>query len=271
MFSKVIIVVLGLVSLGHVCNAVAAPAVTGTYYPPSQPGVCNVTMKAFGWEDTATNGDVLSAYIIVNGLTYVNTPKLDWTYRGFILVVLDPLICKASTFDAFDTHGDAGSSTRLFNYLNAIPDGAHVLGVVHHGVILTLQPNAKTALMTVLGVNTSILVEQFDKLLFHAVKGSPDKVIVRSSKRATDQLYFTEMTAACNFCQNGGVLKVTDTGNTFKCICPAKYTGTYCEKFTVSCDVCDNGGNLRVNTAKTGFECQCPVGVSGFFCENKAI
>lgn len=58
-------------------------------------------------------------------------------------------------------------------------------------------------------------------------------------------------------CQNGGVLSID-----CECICPAGFTGEFCEDSTCSLE-CQNGGTITQNCS-----CDCPEGFEGESCEN---
>lgn len=218
------VVVLGLVS---VTNG-ATPTVTGTF-KPTTPGACDISMKAFGWVDTGANM-VKSAYIKVNGLTYIDSFNGNFDYRGFNLVALDVNTCKASNFGHFDTLNAGAPSDGLAKYIYDIPDGTHILAVTSDDGFNGLQPNAKIALKSI-GVDTEGMVYA-DKLIFHAIKGKPSKAIVKKAPTKGENLFYEEKAPTCILCQNGGTLKVNSAGNGFECQCLKIYSGLYCENLS---------------------------------------
>jgi len=217
-----ITVVLVLVSLGHVVSAIT-PVVTGTFVP-TLPGQCAINLKAFGFADTGV-GMTKTSYIKVNGITYFDNVDTNVAYRGFNLVTLDINTCRASNFDHFDTHEIPADSDRLVTYINGIPDGAHVLGVTDDEATLGLSAAAKAALSSI-GVDVTGL-DYRGKLIFHAIKGRPEKVATRMNKVNEGNLFYEERAGTCAVCQNGGLLKFSYAD--LVCECPATHEGFYCE------------------------------------------
>jgi len=219
--------VLGLVSLCHVISA-ADPTVTGTYQL-TMPGKCDINMKAFGMQDTGP-GMKKGSHIKVNGLTYIDSYDTNYDLRGFDIVTLDPITCKASNFGRFDTYDKVPASEALTNYIKNLPVGTHILAVTSDDAFQGLQQNAKDALLSI-GVNASGRVYA-DKMIFHAIKGYPDKAIVKIGIHGQENLFYEEKPETCPFCQNGGTLIVNADGTGFQCQCIAIYSGLYCEKFS---------------------------------------
>jgi len=186
-------------------------------------------MKSFGWVDTGATM-VKSSYIKVNGLTYFDSFNGNVVYRGFDLITLDTTTCKATGFAHYDTCGSAAEAEQLATYIYGIPEGTHILGVTSDYGFLALTANAKAALKSI-GVDTTGMVYA-DKLIFHAIKGKPDKAIVKTGKTKEENIFYEEKAATCNICQNSGVLGVNAAGTGFECQCPKVYTGLYCEKFS---------------------------------------
>jgi len=224
---KFITVVLGLVSLGHVVSA-ADPVVTGTF-KPTAPGQCDINMKAFGWLDTGV-GMTKSCYIKVNDLTYFDSLNIHPGFRGFNLLTLDMNTCKASNYGHFDTFASAADADRLASYIQGIPDGTHILGVTADDGFTNLNAAAKAALRSI-GVDATGLVYS-DKMIFHAIKGRPEKAVVKINKTKEENLFYEEKAACCVVCQNGGYLKMNSAGTGFECQCLKIYTGPFCEKFS---------------------------------------
>jgi len=193
MTQTIIAVVLGLVSLCHVSNAVVPP-VTGKYYTTIR-GQCDIKIRSFGWVDI---NNYKQAYIKVNGLTYMDSFDGNFAYRGFNLVYLDTNTCRASNYASFDTNflGYApGPSDALTAYINNIPDGTHVLGTISDDAFYAMRDNAKAALKS-LGVDVYPRVYG-DKVIFHAIKGEPEKAIVRTSPARGEALYYEETAPTC--------------------------------------------------------------------------
>jgi len=224
---KFIAIALGLVCTSHVTSAVT-PTVTGTF-KPTTPGNCDISMKAFGWLDTGANM-VKSSYIKVNGLTYMDSFNGNFDYRGFNVVTLDMNTCKASNFGHFDTWAAAGEGDKLATWIYSIPDGTHILGVTSDDGFQNLPESAKAALRSI-GVDTTGRVYS-DKMIFHAIKGKPDKAIVRIGKTKEENIFYEEKAPTCAICQNGGFLKINSAGTGFECQCLKIYSGLYCEKFS---------------------------------------
>jgi hypothetical protein len=224
---KFITVVLGLVSLGHVVSAVV-PVTTGTF-KPTAPGQCDINMKSFGWVDTGVDMKK-SSYIKVNDLTYFDSFDGNYLYRGFDLVTLDMNTCKASNFGHFDTAATATEADLLAKYIYGIPDGTHILGVTSDDGNAQLNDAGKAALKSI-GVDPTRLGYR-DKMIFHVIKGRPEKAVVITKKAAEENLFYEEKAAPCIVCQNGGYLKMNSAGTGFECQCLKIYTGPYCEKFS---------------------------------------
>ncbi|XP_043839006.1 hyaluronan-binding protein 2 isoform X2 [Dromiciops gliroides] len=58
-------------------------------------------------------------------------------------------------------------------------------------------------------------------------------------------------------------------GESFKCNCPAPFTGEKCQNVSSACrpNPCKNGGVCRRNRRRSKFTCSCPNGFRGKFCE----
>jgi len=225
---KFITVVLGLVSLCQVITALA-PTTTGTFRATT-PGQCDIRMKAAATYITFTDVDK-NSYIIVNGLAYVDSFVTKVACRGFNLVALDPTTCKGTFYDHYDTWASSPEADRLASYIYTVKDGTHILGVTIDDGFAALNPGARNALKSI-GVDTTGLVYA-DKLIFHAVKGHPDKAIVKLHKSYEPTLYYEEHgdAAPCDLCQNDGELVMNADGTGFECSCTGNYAGTYCELF----------------------------------------
>jgi len=232
---KMLAVVLGLVSLVHVINA--DHVATGTYYRTTG-GTCDISLRACGLYDTSTDETV---YIKVNGVTYLSTNYSIQANRGFNCFTLDPSTCKASGYKHFDTPVDPKESDKLANYINGLADGTTILCVSSEDVERSIQDTAKNALKA-LGVDISTIARH-DKVLFRAVKGKPEKAVMKLGSEGTDCVQLDEKalavtaavdvdvdTATCNVCKNGGSLRVNAARDGFKCQCTKKYIGLYCRK-----------------------------------------
>ncbi|GBM89502.1 Neurogenic locus Notch protein [Araneus ventricosus] len=64
-------------------------------------------------------------------------------------------------------------------------------------------------------------------------------------------------------CKNGGTCRVEN--NSFKCYCPAPFLGNKCETDPCTRGPCKNGGKCEVE--KNSFKCYCPAPFSGKICE----
>lgn len=224
---KLIAVVLGLVG---VINA-ATPEVTGTY-APSLGGRCNINLKAWGYVDAGPN-QVRSAYMKVNGLTYFDSFNGNYDYRGFNFVQVDMNTCKASNFAHFDTWADAANSNPLALYVNNIPDGTHILGVTSDDGFEKIQDSARNALKSI-GVDVTGL-KYGDKVLFHAVKGHPEKAVAKIGKNGQASVFYDETAPTCDMCMNGGVVKFNEDKTGIYCQCPKKYVGFFCQDLNDLC------------------------------------
>jgi len=227
MMSKFIAVLLVLVSVSHVTSAVT-PVTTGTF-KPTVPGSCDISIKAFGWLDTGATM-VKSSYITVNNLTYFNSFNGNFEYRGFNLVELDVNTCKASNFGHFDTYANTAEADKLSNYIYNIAAGSHILATTSDDGFQNLNDASRAALRSI-GVDTTGRVYS-DKMVFHAIKGKPDKAIVKINKTKEENLFYEEKAAPCIVCQNNGYLKVNAAGTGFECQCLKIYSGLYCENFS---------------------------------------
>jgi len=225
---KFITAVLGLISLCQVITALA-PTTTGTFRATT-PGQCDIRIKAASSYATFTDEDK-NSYIQVNGLTYVDSFVTKVACRGFNLLALDPTTCKGTFYDHYDTSVSSPEADRLASYLYTVKDGTHILGVIIDDGFLTINPGARNALNSI-GVDTTGMVFQ-DKLIFHAVKGQPDKAIVKLHKAYESTLYYEEHgdSAPCDLCQNDGELTVNADGTGFECSCTGNYAGLYCELY----------------------------------------
>jgi hypothetical protein len=154
-------------------------------------------------------------------------------WKGFNLIVLDTTTCKASNYQHFDTNAVAADSDKLAAYINGLPDGTHILGVTCDEASYSLQNSANVALKSI-GVDVTGLASR-DKVLFHAIKGQPEKTFARIGKAGGGSIYYDEK-AACEVCKNGGVLKANDDGNGLVCQCTSgKFIGLYCDKIRPEC------------------------------------
>jgi len=227
---KFITVVLGLVSLGHMVSAEIPVVVGGTgTFRSTAPGQCDISMKAYGWLDTGV-GMIKNSYIKVNDLIYYDSLSKIIDYRGFNLVTLDMNTCKASNYGHFDIFASPAEADKLANYITGIKDGTHILGATDDDGFKFLNDAARAALKSI-GADTTGLVYA-DKMIFHAIKGRPEKAVVKTNKAAGDNLFYEEKAAPCIVCQNGGTLSLNSAGTGFECQC-LSYTGPYCEKVSV--------------------------------------
>lgn len=66
-------------------------------------------------------------------------------------------------------------------------------------------------------------------------------------------------------CFNGGTC--VDGINTFTCVCPPGFTGSYCEHNINECDSkpCLNGGTCQDSYGT--YKCTCPQGYTGLNCQ----
>jgi len=194
----------------------------GSLYYDEKPGLCDVSMKAWGWTDT---GDTRNSYIKVNGVVNVDSFNGNTAYRGFDLVTLDTSTCKASNFGRFDLNEVAVDSDRLANYIANQPDGTHILGVTSDSAFYALQNSARVALKSI-GVDITGYAN-WDKVLFHAVKGRPQETFARLVKAGGGSIYYEEQAV----CKNGGILKIDKVAGFYQCECASeKYYGDFCEQ-----------------------------------------
>jgi len=232
---KMLAVVLGLVSLGHLINA--DHVATGTYYQTTA-GTCDISLRACGLIDKSTDETV---YIKVNGVTYLSTNYSINSDTGFNFFTLHPSTCKASDYKHFDTFLDPDASNNLANYINGLADGTTIVCVSSFDVENKLQDTAKNALKSI-GVDVST-IEYCGKVLFHAVKGKPEKTVMKLGKSSTDCIQLDENALAVTAAVDVDV-----------------------DVDTATCNVCKNGGSLRVNAARDGFKCQCTKKFIGLHC-----
>lgn len=69
----------------------------------------------------------------------------------------------------------------------------------------------------------------------------------------------------CSSCFNGG--SCVDGINTFTCLCPPGFTGSYCQHDINECDSkpCLNGGTCQDSYGT--YKCTCPPGYTGLNCQ----
>jgi len=195
----------------------------GSVYYDEKPGVCDVSMKSWGYID---NGDSKNSYIKVNGVSYMDSMSANFGYRGFNLIILDTSTCKASNFGHWDTHQVPTEANALAAYINGQPDGAHILGVISDSATYTsLGVSAVSALQSI-GVDVNGLRLQ-DKVLFHAVKGRPQETFAQKDRAGGGSIYLEEKAV----CKNGGILTIDRVAGYYQCVCASdKYYGDFCEQ-----------------------------------------
>jgi len=169
-------------------------------------GGCDVSMRSCGPDRAA--GD--TSYIKVNGVTYFSAPLSDPAFEGLDMVTLDLHTCKASNHKHFDVCANQDENDNLANYINGLPAGTQILSVSHGIAVCISQqttPNSYDALKSI-GVDfASSDVSWHRELIFHAVKGQPDKAVVKSKGPGTECLDYNEKTpASTNACSTNGSL-----------------------------------------------------------------
>jgi len=109
-------------------------------------------------------------------------------YRGFNLVILDPIKCTGIAIKPFDTYGDNSANNDLIANLANIPKGTAILGVISDEATYVLSAEAKNALKAI-GVDLPGLSLR-SKAFFYTIKGSTDKHVVREMAPGGDSLAF---------------------------------------------------------------------------------
>jgi len=170
-------------------------------------GPCDVSMRSCGQDHSGDD----NSYIKVNGVTYFSAPLSETHFEGFDMVTLDLHTCKASNYKHFDVCISGGENDNLANYINGLPTGTQILSVTHGTaagcIIPWIMPNSYEALKSI-GVDVLKLDISLEvKLIFHAVKGQPDKIVVKTKEPGTKCLDYNEIIpASTNACSTNGSL-----------------------------------------------------------------
>jgi len=142
---------------------------------------CDIYLKSWGYVDTGP--DTGLCQMSINGVASFSSFKTDSNraaYRGFNLMTVDLNTCKAGPVTSYDTHAYKDQAVRLNNYLQGLPTGTTVVGVIcdsgnENGVLDPAKATFKS-----LGVNADN-VSLRTKLAFITTKGSPSKTVQLSA------------------------------------------------------------------------------------------
>lgn len=101
------------------------------------------------------------------------------------------------------------------------------------------------------------------------INGRELELTERGALRGTNVKDWDGTRCGYKVCRNGGYCQA-DGHDSFTCICPADYTGIYCEQ-SVYCigAMCQHGSLCIPNITSTTYSCTCGLGWQGTYCEQK--
>jgi hypothetical protein len=138
---------------------------------------CQLSMTAYDTRDTS---GISHSYITLANIQYVDTVSPSQALGAFYMAIFIPVWCQASNFEKFYVSQSTGESDKLIEFIEKLPANAHLIAVTTGQATRYLSLPARETLESV-GFSFASSTAYDPKAAFHAIIGSPERIVYKTS------------------------------------------------------------------------------------------